>query len=183
MGKRSSWLWALLGGLVLLSLGIVAYGFWTTAPVQDEEALCRHAEQVYGWDIAQVHAYQEDQGVAALLASATQEDSQSPQTVVFLFEQSWLPGRCHVTGWGSGSSPLGSYRYSDPAKAIFAVYGDNREVGADSYCFSVGNYLHGQSGLGDYVLGLHVIPQGETGSVVTWWDENGNEIKIGGDTP
>lgn len=182
MGKRLSWLWTILGLLVLLSLGVAAYGFWTTAPLESEAALCRNVKQVYGWDVTQVHAFQEDQGAAALLAAATpEEDPQSPQTVMFLFERSWLPGRWRVSGCGWGTSPLGSYQYFDQGKGIIVVYGDNREVGADSYLFSLGNTLYGQRSLGDYVLGVHVIPHTESGSLITWYDEKGNEINIGGD--
>ena len=94
--------------------------------------------------------------MAALLTTATEEGAQSPQTVMFLLEQSWLSGRYHVTGSATGTSPQGDYRYSDLERTITVVYGDNRKANAAAYCFAIGDRLYGQKDLGDYVLGLFV---------------------------
>lgn len=176
MKGKLCWLVVLACVVVLSFGGVISWEYLHTAPLEDEEALSRCVQRTYGWEVGQIHTFQEDQEVAALLTTATEEGAQSPQTVMFLLEESWLPGRYKVTGSATGTSPLGNYQFTDPRRSITVVYGDNRETKAEAYCFAIGDSLYGQKDLGDYVLGLYVTgPTTET-CFVQWYDANGNEM-------
>lgn len=176
MKKPMRWLAVVLSAAVLACAGAGAWELLRTAPLDDQAALCRSVKQAYGWEVSQIHAAQEDQGVAALLTTAAEEGDQSSQTVMFLLERSWLPGRYRVTGSATGTANWGDYRYSDPRRAITVVYGDNREMQAGSYRFAVDGCFYGQEDLGDYVLGLYVTGPATDVGAVQWYDAQGNEI-------
>ena len=181
MKGKLCWLVVLACVAVLAVGGVISWEYLHTAPLEDEEALSRCVQGTYGWKVDEIHALQEDQGVAALLTTATEEGAQSPQTVMFLLEQSWLSGRYRVTGSATGTSPQGDYRYSDLEWTITVVYGDNRKAKAAAYCFTIGNKLYGQKDLGDYVLGLFVTdPSTESVGAVHWYDGEKNEISLEG---
>lgn len=183
MKGKLHWLVVLACVVVLAFGGVISWEYLHTAPLADERALSRCIQRTYGCEVDQIHAFQEDQGVAALLTTATEEGAQSPQTVMFLLEQSWLSGRYHVTGSATGTSPQGDYRYSDLERTITVVYGDNRKANAAAYCFAIGDRLYGQKDLGDYVLGLFVTgPSTENVSAVQWYNAAGNEMSLGGKT-
>ena len=181
MKGKLRWLVVLACVVVLSFGGVISWEYLHTAPLEDEEALSRCVQRTYGWEVGQIHTFQEDQEVAALLTTATEEGAQSPQTVMFLLEQSWLSGRYRVTGSATGTSPQGDYRYSDLERTITVVYGDNRKAKAAAYCFTIGNKLYGQKDLGDYVLGLFVTdPSTESVGAVHWYDGEKNEISLEG---
>lgn len=181
MKGKLHWLVVLACVVVLAFGGVISWEYLHTAPLADERALSRCIQRTYGCEVDQIHAFQEDQGVAALLTTATEEGAQSPQTVMFLLEQSWLSGRYRVTGSATGTSPQGDYRYSDLERTITVVYGDNRKAKAAAYCFTIGNKLYGQKDLGDYVLGLFVTdPSTESVGAVHWYDGEKNEISLEG---